>query len=574
LASGIWTFYDEERIGDDGVIWAPASWPPPSKEEAGRRRAEASSPKWTPPGIRPGDAWESYPVTVVSAANLQKQRKTNDADPNEAPILGIWAFNDAPNDEADSWLPQDLVVYPEVQPSTTPKGFPTGIWGIHAGAEPDQDGLWAPDAVWFFTPGDEENIPKDFIIQGTWAYPPRKKKIEWPPKTANKDNHSKKAMVGKVPKLPKWDPNGHGKDWKPQKVSVVPGIKGAPVDGGCTGVWGFKDGREPENLDDWGAMDVLVYPKEAELEADGKPMGIWGYHKDAVPDDNGEWSSSDVIFCAPGENPSDNMTVQGKWTFFDVDQEWPAEPFHCVDKPAWDPNTQGKEWKPQKVSVIPRRKADPADGTPTGVWGFKDGQEPDNLDEWNAIEVLVYPKGVEPDNDVDGKPIGIWGYHKGATSGDNGDWAAEAIVFCAPGEDPNDDILVQGKWTFFDSEEEWPAELFNAKEIVAKKKRAPHCKPPLKPKPITPVSGDSHVSPKMKAKRPVIVPDKALMSPLDRAKMRVQPIKSPTKAPMDSDDEDSRHIPVLGKYQSAFDAAIRPSKPRSMRSMMKKKYKK
>jgi hypothetical protein len=424
LVSGVWAFHngDDDMGCDDAWL---ASWPPPNKiGEADALMTETKNEtKWAPPGKVSQEDWTYHRICVFSETTISAKRR-NDMD---ATVAGIWKYNDAPPENFEEWLPQDLMIYREGHlPPNSANDNPTGIWGIHKGSEPDEDGVWAADEVWFFPPGEEVNVPEDCDIQGKWAYPPGKKKIAWPPKS----NQSKEEKgVLEIAKLPGWDPNGHGDAWKPQKVSVVP--KGNTKDTGTS--------------------------------------------------------------------------------------------------------------------------SDPIEGTPNGIWVFSDGQEPKNIDDWNVMKVVVYPKGEEPVNS-DGRPTGVWGYHKDAIPVEDEGWAVEAVVFCAPGVEPSDDIVVQGQWAFFDDDAVWPQDCdsFQGQELL-----------PEDIKRDTP-------KPKMVAKKPIIVPEKALLSPMDRAKMRVLPVKSPEKNPMDEE----KHVALLGEYQSAFDVANRPKKPASHRSLLKKKYKK
>jgi hypothetical protein len=578
IATGTWT-YAKDSI--------KRKWPPPTKEEVKKLRkvGKVNIPKIF-------QQKTSRPLTVYSKDSPENPKGGNkngkirprptdkgaiQALPQQAsedaPVTGQWAFFDVANEDPNGeWQPVNVVIYaPDEAPPS--KSDIQGIWTIHD-ADPDHVCVHSPgfeldpaddsilaSGVWTFHSGDEDSTTDDVWLT-SWP----------PPKNIDQDA----IMQGPI----KWTPPGKAaeENWKSHEIRVV--LQGCvpakQADDGqvpVTGIWKFND-AQPENFDEWLPQELVIYPKGHEPpnnEIEG-PSGLWGIHTGSEPNEEGVWNAQEVWIFQPGEEdiPAD-CEIQGVWTYpsRQKDAHWPpikneakkeTKQPEIENLPEWDPNGHGDDWKPQKVSVVPKSSVSgPTEGSPKGIWVFADGQEPDNLEEWNGLEVAVYPKGVEPDCS-DGRPTGVWGFYKDAIPEVDGDWSANAVVFCAPGVEPSDDIVVQGQWAFFEDDTEWPlaCEPFEAKELKPEDVKSE--KPPKPPKP-----------PKMVAKKPEIIPKKTLLSPVDRAKLRVLPVKSPEKNPF---AEDERHIAVLGKYQSAFEVANRPKKPQSRSSLIKKKYKK
>ncbi|KAG7358411.1 hypothetical protein IV203_014999 [Nitzschia inconspicua] len=567
VATGTWT-YAKNSI--------KRKWPPPTTDEVKKLR---NIGKVNIPKIFQRETFR--PLTVYSKdcpdnpkcefAKERKQLGSTD-DPTakalnhrlpDSAVTGEWAFYDGENEDPNGeWQPVNVIIYAPDEAPKSPNNA-QGIWTIHD-ADPHQIFVHAPgfefnpadesvlaSGVWTFHSGDEDSTSDD-----KWL-------MSWPPPKKPVERQVQWAPPGKAPR----------EEWKSHQIRVVPeasvhnerfGNEAALV----TGIWKFND-APPDDFSDWVPQDLMIYQQGKEPSKDKieGPSGLWGIYSGCECNEDGLWVAEEIWVFPPDEEESipENCVIQGTWTYPPTQKNvhWPPKTKESALKttqietiPKWDPNGHGSEWKPQKVTVVPKNTVAKTDSSPQGIWMFSDGQEPGNLNEWNAMEVVVYPKGAEPDCSY-GRPTGVWGYYKDAIQDEYGEWAADALVFCAPGVDPGDDIVVRGHWAFFDDETDWPLECepFEAKELPQEERV--NQKPPKAPKTV--------------AKKPEIVPQKELLSPMDRAKLRVLPVKSPEKNPI---FEDERHIAILSKYQSAFDVANRPKKISSKRSLIRKKYKK
>jgi hypothetical protein len=238
---------------------------------------------------------------------------------------GVWKFNndDEEPEDLDDWETQNVVMYPSTNEPDVANGQPSGFWGLHKDATPDEDGTWVPTDLLFYPPG---KLPdEDCAVQGKWAYPPGRLNVEWPPIT--KQEAAERRKKGKVPK---WNPSGQGDNWKPQGATVFP-KRSAPnstsQSKGTAGVWKYQKGKEPTDMDDWDPQEVMIYPKDLQPEnLEEKPHGVWGIRNDAEPDpDTGDWKTDDIWFYGPGHEPEADCAIQGKWTYppSQLDIQWP-----------------------------------------------------------------------------------------------------------------------------------------------------------------------------------------------------------------------------------------------------------
>jgi hypothetical protein len=215
------------------------------------------------------------------------------------------------------------------------------------------------------------------------------------------------------------------------------------------------------------------------------------------------------------------------------------------------------------VNVVPKSTLPPnapatttEEASLTGVWVFKDGEEPENLDDWAAQEVLIYPEGVEPENAVEGTPSGWWGVHEDPEPKEDDEWLAEEILFFPPEEEPPNEVKRGGFWVFTCFDVKWPPETETKEET---KEEAKHKSKPPKPSSV-----------KKKKKGVTKVPelphdeDNKALTPLERAQLRIK-AKMQTKdlecGDDDDDDEPMKPKSMLGKWGSAFERPATVTSP-------------
>ena len=412
-----------------------------------QQRKAAIVEKWKPKAL-----WVHSPASKL-------QRKDQDGAHKEDPPEAIWSYGNwsEPDKNFDRWRPQQVVIHPPGKDPPLRCGseeVPHGIWVYASGAQPDDD-----DDEW--CPHGEESCP-GFILfppgippmaldgeqlsaKGIWTYPTNSR-TTFPPLPTPKN------------------------EWGAKLVKVHPESNSSnDVNSeSVRGQWMVYNGKEtrPVDGDNWAILEVQVYPDGHEPPAQSQEdiCGVWGLAPGATPDEQGNWKPSDLWFFGPGEiAPDDDVwSPQGVWTHSPNEEQADSK---CCSEPQ-------DEWEPRAVWVCPPSsllKENEEEWTPTGIWSFSTDEAAGDSDDWSPCQVMVYPKGKEPENLEDVKIQGVWGLSPSAVRVDDEDWKPSDVLFISPGETPPLGWKPQGVWVMAspgsaeDVSEDWPPKRLSQK---------------------------------------------------------------------------------------------------------------
>ena len=415
------------------------------KQEAEAKRAIQQRKAAIVESWKPKTLWVHSPESKL-------QRKDHDGIHKDDPPEALWSYGtwSEPDKNFDWWSPQQVIVYPPGKQPPANCGSeetPHGIWVYASGAQPDENtDEWCPRGgvscplFTLFPPGIPPSTPdgEQLSAKGTWTYPVDNR-TTFPPIPTPKNV------------------------WKPKRVKVHPESKCSyDVNEECIrGQWMVHDGKEarPVNDDSWAILEVQVYPDGHEPQglANEDIRGVWGLAPGAKPDEQGNWKPLDLWFFGPGEAApeDDSWSPQGIWTHSPKDE-------HGNKPRCSEPQD---EWEPRAVWVCPQSSLaneNEEDWKPTGIWSFSTDTASGDSDDWAPCQVMVYPKGREPENLEDAKIKGVWGLSPSAVRVDDEDWQPSDVLFICPGETPPPGWRPQGVWTLGSTgspendSEEWP----------------------------------------------------------------------------------------------------------------------
>ena len=307
---------------------------------------------------------KNWPPPTTKSAWVFTKKDTYDGDFDPlVPAQGIWKAKDISFEDMN-WQPQQVDLYnseednDDESQSTFDDAVPNGTWGIKKGAKPQPGtSTYPPNQVWFYPPGEEPE--PECIVKGKWCL--------------SKKNHRGGRNVGKL-----------NTTWPPPEIG-----------------FGYNSGMD-RSLSSCGSASIPLCFENGKV-----PIKV--FPRSSFP--GGSSTSSDST--APKKvKKKVRFDLIGQWAYPDGEEE--------------DDN----HWMPQTVDLYlgenepPYPASEESSMSSFGLWGTRRSGSTFNSNQsmssgsvslslsldWTPEGSLVYPPGVEPDEDDDVEIHGKWAY--------------------------------------------------------------------------------------------------------------------------------------------------------------------
>jgi hypothetical protein len=312
---GVWGIAPGENPDEDGFyapsdtwFYAPGETPPENDDWQPQGTWSAPGADWPPsresskkklPETKRSDSKEPRSAWVFPQKKITKQALEKDKP------KGFWKYAPGKKVMDAGKNPKEVLMYENGEEPSNFDQSKGGMWGYAPGAEPDEDGNYAPSDIWFFAP--KETPPEDWRPIGIWTF-----------KVASKEPAKNNPKPTTPPKQEK---NKRVRRY-PNSVFVYPSIDKAPQNGeknNHQGVWAISPGKPDGKAEDDGEpLEIIIHKKGKEPDKlDKTPHGVWGYANGATPDGNGVIDPKDMLFYPPGQMPPSDIKFEpaGVWSF-------------------------------------------------------------------------------------------------------------------------------------------------------------------------------------------------------------------------------------------------------------------
>jgi hypothetical protein len=163
LPCDMWIFAPGETPPNDDEwqrrgIWTVPSPEPKQKPKISRKKSSQETKKEKPKKQLERRFEKSVWVYPSKDKTPEKAEKKNPQ--------GCWAH---PSTSSDGDEPKEILIHPKGHKLKDMDKVPHGIFGYAPGSKPDDDGLWSPQDMLFFPPG--EDPPPGLQNEGIWSYP-------------------------------------------------------------------------------------------------------------------------------------------------------------------------------------------------------------------------------------------------------------------------------------------------------------------------------------------------------------------------------------------------------------------
>ncbi|KAL3930938.1 MAG: hypothetical protein SGBAC_011543, partial [Bacillariaceae sp.] len=355
--------------------WRPKKWNgdwPPTKKAADKSHLPTKKlPKW-----QTDSEWIKDKAFVYPPGKAPKKNEEN-------VCRGIWKTDEP----LPASLPAQEVVIQPVGAELEDKDKRNGVWGTSSDSVPNENGQYKPEDVLFYPPTKEPG--EECVPRGRWS------------------------LVGPAPESLLSPPQKPARALSPIAPSSNKEYKSPRAPGNVE--WKGTEQTTPNSARKVGKLKVpFVFGKKSDMVAPISPGRPRSPGRPGLGSGRGSRRVSKF-------NKQNSWVNRGKSIF---DDDWNTLPATVVPKSTaevvvpdvtdpmigvWkqkDDSTDDSDWAPLDVIVAKEEPKDLAPNEPHGVVGVKEDAKPTTGGKLKPKEVVFYPPGEEPENDV--KKVGTW----------------------------------------------------------------------------------------------------------------------------------------------------------------------